>query len=220
MMTAMKRNRRAARRGTALMEFVLFLPLLMFILVLVVFFGQSMRRMQNVVVADRHYAWRFAKRIDLPMDQAGNVDMEHIRTNHFPIEMTDVTPSLSAGHNTPRDAAEGMISEAAVRNTKAGEFAEDVVDDLLPRGQSMHVSAVYRRDTLPMDRYFANEMDTRYFREGVPWQHRDIPQDRDNASYWDEVRDHYISDFDRQMQRSNDTQGLVARIRNLYLRHW
>ncbi len=210
-------QRYAKRRGAAIIEFCLVLPFLMFILVLVIFFGHSMVRKQKVIQADRHFAWRHAKRVDYPTDASGNPDMPYISMMQF---NNEVVPSLSAGHNTPRDAAVGMVNAAAAESVEAGDFADDIVHNLLPRGQSMGVQADYPVDQIPMDRRFGTEIGDRYYREGVPWMHRDIPPKSGGGSYWHELRDHYVDDFDDQMVNANDPGGLVSRIRNLYLRAW
>ena len=52
------RNMRRRRRGTAMIEFVLCIPLLALVIAAVFFFGMVMRNQQRLRAADRYVVWR------------------------------------------------------------------------------------------------------------------------------------------------------------------
>ncbi len=56
-----RRSRRA--RGAAMIEFCLAVPFLLFILVLIFFFGSALKTQQDVKYTARHFAWRDAQSV-------------------------------------------------------------------------------------------------------------------------------------------------------------
>ena len=67
-----RRSRRA--RGAAMIEFCLAVPFLLFILVLIFFFGSALKTQQDVKYTARHFAWRDAQSVSQmlgPQEPAG-----------------------------------------------------------------------------------------------------------------------------------------------------
>ena len=190
-------------RGSAMVEMALVLPVLMIILLLVVFFGRSMVRKQNVIIATRHAAWRNAKTL-AALDEPTLVQM------HFP-EPPGKKPTLTTdrGHDTPADAAKAMVNGAYQVSDPAGEFADTVVNDRFPGGERMWMQADFPPESLPLEQFSKTVMD-RHVREGVAWQRR-------HTDIWREVRDQFIEEFDNQMTGGGPLTDVV---RNLYLRRW
>jgi hypothetical protein len=194
-----------------MIEFVLLLPILMIILLSMVFFGHQMVRKQNVMVSDRHFAWRYANYLGEPQDAQANPWL----TINLGDYQAQVVHSSQRRHLT--DAPERLVAEAYQESSEAGSWANTLVNDRLPRSQSMHVEVTFPVETLPFDNFVqsAQRVGDRHYREGVPWRHGDP-----NTRIWGDLRDHYVKNFDDRVQSKDDGSGLINRVRNLYLKNW
>ncbi|MCG3180090.1 MAG: hypothetical protein BIFFINMI_02444 [Phycisphaerae bacterium] len=199
------------RRGTALIEFTLLLPVLMIILLMMVYFGHSMVRKQNVIVTDRHLTWRYANQLGDPVNSAGQDDL---KLNLFDRDVAEVTHD--GGHGSPSAASATLVSETNRISSDAGGFADTVINHRFPRSQWLTVWASFLPQTLPMDQFqqAGQEIGDTHVREGLPWRYQNP-----NANIWEPIRDRWIQSFDTQMTGVGGS-GLVGTVRNLYLRHW
>lgn len=123
-----------SRHGSAMMETVLVLPFLVFILLLVMFFGRGVARVQHTQVMDRYEAWRLAAQSPGPSanQNEGNPQMNILffgeaaksidfnSSNYFP---TDAPVSLqSAGQQFSTDT--GALVDLAYQNFARGVRVE------------------------------------------------------------------------------------------------
>ena len=126
----MKMNRRQfeqnhRRRGTALLEFVMSLPILLLVIAGIFFFGQVMRNQQRMRVADRYVSWR------------------HLHNNQAGTDMQDQV--VNDGLNEPSDEAkadrEAFESEYSAVNVV--EPTNDRINELLLSWRGEKVGSGY-----------------------------------------------------------------------------
>lgn len=123
----------ARARGSAMSEMVLVLPLLVFVLMLLLLFGQGWMRVQHATVMSRYEAWRQAAYAPGPyaVDPSPNDAMNQLffAGNAATIEYQ--------GHGSfPRDAADQLADWVGGQSDDAREFIE-AVTDALPAGHTV-----------------------------------------------------------------------------------
>ena len=194
------------RRGTAIFEFVLAVPLLAVVLGLTFFFGWAMMHKHQVLAANRYSAW------------------QRVTTGAWPSEnrLNDVAfnnraSSVSFSSEAPVDeTADDLISEAGNMSPRTQILAEELIDEHYPPGRRAHVSA----DFNPRQALWQNVMEDmydihhRHGREGVTWR-------RDEVSCWSALRNLYYSELDDSLGRvSAPADGMAQMVRGLYLTRW
>jgi hypothetical protein len=126
----MKMNRRQfernhGRRGTALLEFVMSLPILLLVIAGIFFFGQVMRNQQLMRVADRYVSWR------------------HLHNGQAGTDLQDQV--VNDGLNEPGDEAgeERSAFESAYREVNVVDPTSDRINEVLLSGRGENVGAGY-----------------------------------------------------------------------------
>ena len=113
------------RRGTALLEFVMSLPILLLVIAGIFFFGQVMRNQQRMRVADRYVSWR------------------HLHNNQAGTDMQDQV--VNDGLNEPSDEAkadrEAFESEYSAVNVV--EPTNDRINEILLAWRGENVGSGY-----------------------------------------------------------------------------
>ena len=101
------------RRGTALLEFVMSLPILLLVIAGIFFFGQVMRNQQRLRVSDRYVSWR------------------HLHNNQAGTDMQDQV--VDDGLNEPSDEAKAEREdfEAEYSAVNVVEPTDDRINELL-----------------------------------------------------------------------------------------
>ncbi|MCD4699168.1 MAG: pilus assembly protein [Phycisphaerae bacterium] len=194
------------RRGTAIAEFVLAVPLLAIVLGLTFFFGWVMMHKHQVLVANRYSAWQ---RVDTGV-WPGEDRLNSIAFNN---RASDVVLSSEAPVG---ETADELISHAGNISPRAEVLAEELITEQYPTGLRAHVSA----DFNPRQALWQNVMDGmydihhRHGREGVTWR-------RGEVSCWSVLRNQYYSELDDSLERvSSPADGMAQMIRGLYLTGW
>jgi len=190
------------RRGTAILEFVLALPLLATVIVTTFFFGWAMRSQQAVKISDRYTAWQWAQQRPVSEESLDAKFFDH-RTSW--VEIT--------GHDGPDATREDLVAEAAVLSQPAGELAARTVFDRWPRGYWVRVQAEF---TPRMDawRHFNGPIRSHHVREGVEWR-------RDQARNESAIRDQFLDEMDVLLDSCPAPgDGLAETFRRLYLTRW
>jgi hypothetical protein len=126
----MKMNRRQfeqnhRRRGTALLEFVMSLPILLLVIAGIFFFGQVMRNQQRLRVADRYVSWR------------------HLHNSQAGTDMQDQV--IDDGLNEPSDEskAEREAFEEEYRAVNVVDPTTDRINELLLGSRGENVGSGY-----------------------------------------------------------------------------
>lgn len=191
------------RRGTAMMEAVLCVPLIAIVLGLTFFFGWGMRNQQQVIISDRYAAWRLVTakdrvgggRLDQTFfgERAGSVEVEF---GGGPIETLEDYVILAGNYGGPVEA-----------------LARSLVIDSFPRSHSAEVSAEFPSDVGLWDD-FTGAIERRYVREGVEWRNREAALER-------QVRDQYFMPLDTALRSiPAPGAGLGQAFQRLYIQRW
>ncbi|KKM78637.1 hypothetical protein LCGC14_1357950 [marine sediment metagenome] len=198
---------RLHRRGTAMIEFVLILPVLAVILGLTFFVGWAMMRKHQVIVADRYAAWQRVEVGAWPTE-------EKLNEKFFADKALDV--SLES-MGLKRETAEDLVSEAGSLNRRSESLAEELLLDRFPRGRRAHLTASFPGHQSPWQREklkLIRTIQSRHGREGITWR-------RDEVNCWGTLRDQFYPELDDALQRvSAPGDGMAHMIRRLYLDHW
>ena len=199
-----KRRIDTRRRGTAMAEMVLAVPLLGLILGLTFFFGWALMHKHEVLVANRHAAWRRIETGAWPSEEELNVAA-------FGDEAEDVR--LSGSESGLRRTAADLAGEADSRHQMAGDYADELIVNRFPAGRRANVSANFGSDEALWNK-FVGYIPGEHGREGVTWR-------RDEVNPWSTLRDGFYADFAREMLSVPAPASAMARtIRHLYLANW
>ena len=198
------RNPNSRRRGTAMIEFVLILPLLAVILGLTFFFGWALMHKHQVLVADRYSVWQKVETGTWP-------GTDDVNTRVFNRQAQGVNLASADGVTQTVDDLVGEASD------KGGPRTQTLADTLLrenwPGGSSVEVVANFRSSWALWEK-FGGQMHHSHAREGITWRRADVAP-------WNTLRDEFYNDLDMQLQRVNPPgQNFAQMIRGLYLSTW
>ena len=194
---------RFGRRGTAMVEFVLVLPLLLTVLAATFFFGWAMMHKHQVSVADRYAAWRRVETGSWPSE-------DRINEVCFADRAKDVDlVSEAAVGQTARD----LVDVAGQQGGPVKLLAEELVVERYPGGKQARVSATFRH-AMALWAKSAGAITHHHGREGVTWR-------RDEVSCWPALRDLYYSGLDGELLKvPAPANGMASMVRGLYLARW
>ena len=194
---------RFGRRGTAMVEFVLVLPLLLTVLAATFFFGWAMMHKHQVSVADRYAAWRRVETGSWPSE-------DRINEVCFADRAKDVDlVSEAAVGQTARD----LVDVAGQQGGPVKLLAEELVVERYPGGKQARVSATFRH-AMALWAKSAGTITHHHGREGVTWR-------RDEVSCWTTLRDQYYSGLDGELLKvPAPANGMASMVRGLYLARW
>ncbi|HET6429043.1 MAG TPA: TadE family protein [Phycisphaerae bacterium] len=193
-------------RGTALIEFILVIPVLGAILALTFFFGWALLHKHQMVVADRYAAWRRIETGTWPTT---------VEINEGCLGNRGYNVSLNgsrAGMATPQDLAD----ETADVHDNAGRLADELIVQRFPSGRRAHVTAEFPARKALWEAVMADRptFHARHSREGLTWR-------CDEAVCWSTLRDQFYDDLDNGLTAVPDPgDGMAQMIRSLYLAHW
>lgn len=194
------------RRGTAIAEFVLAVPLLAMVVALTFFFGWVMMNKHQVLVASRYSAWQRVDTGAWPSEGRLNYIVFNNRAS-------DVVLSSEAPVG---ETADELISQAGDMSPRTEVLAEELITERYPPGRRAHVSA----DFNPRQAFWQSVMKGMYDlhhlygREGVTWRRAEV-------SCWAVLRNQYYSELDDSLGRvSAPADGMAQMIRGLYLGEW
>lgn len=224
-----------------MIEALLVLPVIVFILSLVVFFGLSMQRHQRAVMMDRYESWRGSDRAPGPSTglEEGSSTLQ-LRDTFFRGDDTRV--GVAPSDFFPVEPTEDWQDAASALNSGAGRLVQFYRTEL-PRGRSLRFSLQEDNSDVPLwERVFASSfqhrhttMDTdwRFFNhvvEGNEWYD-------DRSGVWElvldpnraeddpgpptlgpavAVREAFYSDFDRRLDVYVSSNPLARRIQDFY----
>lgn len=195
------------RRGAALIEFVLIVPLIATILGLTFFFGWSMKNQQKVKVSSRYHTWR---RLHCGSYPKHPTQGRHLTLNemHFANEGSGV--GTSGGHG-PIQSLEELVAATSTYGKQAQDLAGTLVMEHCPRGRSGNVSAGFPTDVGIWER-FRGPIRHGHTRDGKEWR-------RGEFSYLEPIKDLFLHDLDEEILAIAHPQ-LRENLRRLYLKRW
>jgi len=147
------------RRGTALVEFAMVIPLLALIISLTFFVGWARTNQQHVWAATRYAAWR-------PVRGGGSVRTDDLNLWFFADRAEDV--SLRSDHG-PDQTREELVAAAGDVSQRAYLLAEAGVLDRWPRSCLARTGAAFPTH-LALWRRFQGVIGGSCRREGVEWR--------------------------------------------------
>lgn len=190
----------ARRRGTAMMEFLLVLPVLAFILALLLFLGWSQMRQQHVVAAARYALWR---QMEGGAADAATVNQRLLGGAAKNVNLT--------GGTFPADAIRLWIDAAA--QNQVGPLADTLFLHRWPSGEQVRLNVLYDPPT-NVGRQFGNDFTIRFARDGPSWS-------RTQARPWAVLMEQYYQDLDDQLAVSPaEAQPMASVFRSLYGASW
>ncbi len=209
-------RRKRARRGTALFEFLLVVPVLLLVFVLLLYFGKALVRAQKGWVSDRYEAWRQADNGTGPYsDGHGNPQINDL---FYRGKATGLR--YDGDHYFPDNAPVALAGGAA------GDTSGLINDyhERFPRGQRVEFNTRHYHDPNHLTAQFDGPIEHRHTRLGPDWKFangwkresnewkhsdKDDPTDRYDARQtvgpWNipPIRDRFFPAFDRDMQLMN-----------------
>ncbi|HUT02156.1 MAG TPA: TadE/TadG family type IV pilus assembly protein [Phycisphaerae bacterium] len=216
------------RRGTALVETAMCIPLLATLLGLTAFLGWAMMNQQNVKAAARYTSWRHVygrwpgvttdPNDDSMIDPNAPDDPNHPGLNELFFRGKAVDVGVS-GNGGQVDEFEQLIGVAYGYSEYAGTFADRLILHPLPdhghfpHARLAHVWADFRSDMEILNKY-RGEIHSRHIRDGVEWRRR-------QAGCRHVTRDQFLMGLDsvlESVRAPGDSMGQMCR--SLYRNGW
>lgn len=146
-------------------EMVLALPFVLVILVLLIFFGRGVVRVQHAMVMDRYEAWRRATGAPGPQFHEGTDNGEQLNATFFGGKAAGVRSE--SDNYFPRDANNLLIDAAAQYPSLAGEIAYAHIYSA-DRGRAGRFATSHREPNRLMD-YIDRPIESDHVRIGNEW---------------------------------------------------
>ena len=189
------------RRGTALVEFAVVIPLMALIISLTFFVGWARTNQQHVWAATRYAAWQ-------PLRTGQSVQTDDLNVWFFSDRADDVT---LRGDHGPDQTREELVAAAGDMSERAYLLAEATVLDQWPRSYRARVGAAFPTH-LALWQRFQGAIGGSCHREGIEWR-------RGQVSYLEVVRDQFLYELDEAVSGISDPL-LQNDLRRLYLQRW
>jgi hypothetical protein len=153
------RRRRLRRGGTAVVEFVVCIPLLALVLVATFFFGWAMTNQQHVWGVDRYVAWRQVRTGMRPSDP-------QLNQTYFAGRASNFGTSWDGGDLRTQQE---FVSEASGHSATAGDFAQTELMTQWPRDVRVSVHAEFPTSVAYWNK-FTGAISSRHARGGLEWR--------------------------------------------------
>jgi hypothetical protein len=159
------RNRRPrrlhGRRGTAIVEFAVSLPLLALVLTVTFFFGWAVMNQNHVWIADRYACWRQVRNGSVPTDGFLNQKF-----------FGGVAQNVATGRNAGSTRTEqDLVSAVSAENQPAGSLAQELVLNQFPKGLDVTIQATFPT-SVRFWQQFTGAIHSQHARAGVEWRWR------------------------------------------------
>ena len=230
-MTTSGRPRRRiprSRRGAALVELAMCIPLLAAILVGTMFLGWAMMDQQQVKTSARYVSWRHANSgtwtydyVDPNNDSEDPVwadDADHPGLNRmfFRDKAVSIGVSRSGGHD---DEAESLVQAAGEQSAYAKEFSDKLLVNpyadhpAFPGAQGASVSAEFGTEVSAFKPY-KGAIKSFHIRDGVEWR-------RNEAGCRYVTRKQFLDNLDQVLLAVPDPGTEMGKmVRNTYVNGW
>lgn len=230
-------------RGAAMIEALLVLPVVLFILSLVVYFGFSMERMQREMMMDRYESWRGSARAPGPSTGIdANSSTLQLRQTFYAGDNPTVT--VEPTDYFPIEPTEALGLAAERLNGRAGALWSQYFQEF-PRGRSLRFFVSDNSGVPLWDRLFTGSIRHRHTVMDTDWRFFNFvvqgnewfddrtgttelvldpaADDRDpgvpTLGPGDAVREVFYSDFDRRLDPLTGNNALAERVQDFYTRY-
>lgn len=175
----------ARRRGAAMTEMVLVLPLLVFVLAMMIFFGRGMVRAQRALVMDRYATWRTVYGAPGPQFAAQPGTTSYNET-FFAGQASAIEMSLD--DELPKEAEDDMLD--AVADVDNGDTLAMVTEiyTLLPGGLTTRFETTHE-NTVAIFQPFEGPLNHRHTRAGNDWKFTNSFRDIEGVMWKDFYND-------------------------------
>jgi len=195
-------NRNHRQRGTAILEFVLCVPLLALLIAATFFFGWAMRNQQRMRTADRFAAWRAV--------ETSEPTAEQLNVLFFAGRGRDIRLFSDSG---PLETLEAWAASADEHSDAGGRLVEELLDkELLPRGRSDTIRSRFATSVEYWRRLAVDPIESHHAREGQPWRRGQVNVGR-------AVGNLYLDNLDAKVDTVAGTDVGEA-VQSLYLEGW
>ena len=199
-----RQGSRRSRGGSALIEFVLIIPLMAMIIGLTFFFGWTMANRLHVRESSRYAAWRHAR-----TDQA--VGSGKLNDDFFENRATDI--GLTRGLGT-EESIDDLIAAAETYGNEHAVFADAVIRRCGHLGRTVRVRARFPSD-VGLYRRFQGRLASYHSRDGKQWRRED------DLTPEQDVRDVFLRDLDEALQALENSGSRMAKVMRItYLNKW
>jgi len=219
--TRMRRPRQMSRRrGLALVETAMAIPLLASILVGTMFLGWAMMNQQQVKASARYVSWRNANQgwsyTDLNPTNADDPNNPGLNYMFFRDRASAINVWRGGGDN---DEMEDLVTAAGTQSSYAADFADRLLVNpysghgVFPRAQAASVDTEFGTDVAAFQKY-AGAIRGYHIRDGLEWR-------RSEASCRHVTREQFLDSLDQVLLSVPDPGTEMGRmIRNTYVNGW
>ena len=205
------RRCRHGRRGAAIVELAVCIPLIAVIIAMVFFLGFAMTNHQRVRLSARYTVWRDLYGWYEISDPPGRVLNRDEALNMIFFNYKADPVSIDGPHAMQPQTISDLVAAAGQMGAWPEEFADRTVAQSFPHGSCVKVSAKFPT-TVKAWEDFTGAISSRHCRDGVEWR-------RSQVSYLQAIRDQFLADLDAAVMAVDDA-GLRNSIQALYLEHW
>ncbi len=202
----MNRQRRdgRSRRGAALIEFVMIIPMLAMIIGLTFFFGWTMGNRLHVRESSRYAAWRHVRtKSAVGSGRLNEAFYDHRGTN------IGITRGLGT-----EETIDDLITAAGTMGSEHATFADSVIWGCGHQGRTVRVRAKFPSE-VGLYRRFQGRLASYHARDGRQWRRED------DLTPEQDVRDVFLSDLDQALYALENGGSRMAKVMRItYLNKW
>jgi hypothetical protein len=192
-------------KGTALIEFVMTIPLLALVVVATFFLGWAVVNRHAVAQASRYSSWHAVR---------GGSSTADLDENFY----ANRTQTTSVGRDGGQiENLEAYVDRVGSYDANAGVVAEACIlgdSRRWPRGRAAEVVTDFDSSVAAWERWADGSIRARHSRDGVEWRNRQIDPNQALA-------DHFLTGLDDALSNvPPDGQGLANIMRSLYMSRW
>ncbi len=191
-------NRRAARRGTVMLEMIVAVVIFAAMITLIFFFGWAMTNQQNIRASDRYLAWENV--------YGGSRSTGDINAAFLSNSATNVALDYGGGQGQ-------TLADYVSMTTGSDSSLSSLVSQVTaaaPQGQVDAISAEFPSD-VGLWQYFQGAIHDSSGREGVEWRHSQFEENGVMTNL-------YLQDIQNGVAGIGNSMGTM--IQNLYLGGW
>lgn len=190
-------------RGTAMLEFVMCIPLIGILIAGIFFFGWVMRNQQRVRIADRYASWKCV------YDTTPST--QQLNEQFFDGRGYDIYTSFDSDLVT-NDVRESLIDAVKERDTDAAVYAEDIVGRNLPGGSYALLRSQFSANSARWRKWAeSGPIERSHVRDGRSWV-------RSETQMPDSIRDIYLEQLHDVVTPQGPSENDI--IQTLYMSGW
>ena len=193
-------------RGTAMLEFIMCIPLMVIVIAGIFFFGWVMRNQQRIQIADRYASWKSV--------HSSEPSTQHINEKFFDDRGYDIYMDLDSDTIT-KNVRDSFIDSVTNYDTGAGQYSNDLINRNLPGGSYSLLRSQFDTNS-PKWRKWAESgaMERTHVRDGLPWVRGETFMPYSIRDIYLKQLDDFVTAFPSQGSSGGDM------IQTLYMSGW